>query len=162
VLQITADTNIFISGLNFAGNLRRILKLAEAGVVHLTVSDAILSEIQSDFRRQKFGWPEVEIERALKQISQFSEHVEPSQRIDVITEDPTDYRILECAIAGKSEHLVTGDNHLLKLKQFAGTSIISPADFLRFRPRLGSGFEIDAVHIDPRSMVTTHAAGLVK
>jgi uncharacterized protein len=137
VLRITADTNIFISGLNFAGNPRRILSLAEAGVIHLTVSDAILGEIQSVLRRQKFGWPEVEIERALKQISQFAEHVEPTLRIAVITEDPTDNRILECAVAGKSEYQVTGDNHLLKLKQFAGTKIISPADFLEIQAQAG-------------------------
>ena len=139
MLRITADTNIFISGLNFAGNPRRILNLAEAGVIHLTVSDAILGEIQSVLRRQKFGWPEVEIERALKQISQFAENVEPALRIDVITEDPTDNRILECAVAGKSEYLVTGDNHLLKLKQCGGTKIVNATEFLEILAQQGRG-----------------------
>jgi predicted nucleic acid-binding protein len=40
-------------------------------------------------------------------------------------------------VAGKSEYLVTGDNHLLKLKQFAGTKIISPADFLEIQAQAG-------------------------
>jgi predicted nucleic acid-binding protein len=33
--------------------------------------------------------------------------------MDAIAEDPTDDRILECAVASQSEYLVTGDNHLL-------------------------------------------------
>jgi predicted nucleic acid-binding protein len=44
----------------------------------------------------------------------FTKHVEPTQHIDAITEDSSDNCILECAAVGKSEYLVTGDNHLLK------------------------------------------------
>ena len=137
VRRVTADTNIIISGLNFSGNPRRILNLAEAGVIHLAVSDAILNEVASVLRREKFGWPEAEIELALNQISRFAEHVEPKQRIDVITEDPTDNRILECAAASGSEYLVTGDNHLLKLGKFAGMKIVNPSDFLEIQSHQG-------------------------
>jgi len=94
------------------------------------VSDDILDEVTRVLRREKFGWPEAEIDRALTQILRFAEHVEPKQRIDAITEDPTDNRIIECAAASRSEYLVTGDNHLLKLRQFGGTLIIKAADFL--------------------------------
>src|ERR1700679_1697412 len=124
VLRITADSNIFISGLKFAGTPRRILNLAESGAIHLAVSDDILDEVTRVLRREKFGWPQPEIDRALAQISLFTEHVEPKQRIDAITEDPTDNRIIECAVASRSEYLVTGDDHLLKLRQFGGTKII--------------------------------------
>ncbi len=137
VLRVTADTNVIISGLNFSGNPRRILNLAEAGVIHLAVSDAILDEVASVLRREKFGWPEAEIEGALNQISRFAEHVEPKQRIDVITEDPTDNRILECAAASGSEYLVTGDDHLLKLGKFAGMKIVRPSDFLEIQSHQG-------------------------
>jgi putative PIN family toxin of toxin-antitoxin system len=130
VLRVTADTNILISGLNFAGVPRQILGLAESGLIHLAVSDDILDEVTRVLRREKFGWPEAEIDRALTQILRFAEHVEPKQRIDAITEDPTDNRIIECAAASRSEYLVTGDNHLLKLRQFGGTQIIKAADFL--------------------------------
>jgi hypothetical protein len=56
-------------------------------------------EVTSVLRREKFGWPEVEIDRALTQISRFAEHVESKERIDTVAEDPTDDRILECAVA---------------------------------------------------------------
>jgi len=137
VLRVTADTNIFISGLNFAGLPRQILNLAESGAIHLAVSDDILDEVTRVLRREKFGWPEAEIDRALAQISLFAEHVEPKQRIDAITEDPTDNRIIECAVASRSEYLVTGDDHLLKLRQFGGTKIIKAADFLEIQAQPG-------------------------
>jgi len=57
----------------------------------------------------------------------------------VVTEDPTDNRILECAAAGKSEYLVTGDNHLLKLKQYGGTKIVNATDFLEIQAQAGRG-----------------------
>jgi putative PIN family toxin of toxin-antitoxin system len=139
VLRVTADTNIFISGLNFAGIPRQILNLAESGAIRLAVSDNILDEVGRVLRREKFGWPEVEIDRALTQISRFTEHVESKQRIDSIAEDPTDDRILECAVASRSGFLVTGDNHLLKLGRFGGTKIVKPADFLEIQAQAGRG-----------------------
>ena len=94
MLRVTADTNIFISGLNFAGPPRQILNLAESGSIQLAVSDEILDEIARVPRREKFGWPEVEIDRALTQILRFTKHVESKQRIEAIAEDPADDRIL--------------------------------------------------------------------
>jgi hypothetical protein len=139
VLRVTADTNIFISGLNFAGIPRQILNLAESGAIRLAVSGDILDEVTRVLRREKFGWPQAEIDCALTQISRFAEHVEPKQRIDAIAGDPTDGRILECAVASRSEYLVTGDHHLLKLGQFGGTKIVKPADFLEIQAQAGRG-----------------------
>ena len=45
--------------------------------------------------------------------------MEPKQKFDVMRDDPADNRILECTVADGSDYIVTGDNHLLKLGQFA-------------------------------------------
>lgn len=39
-------------------------------------------------------------------------------------------RILECAEDVKADFIVTGDKHLLSLKKFQNTSIITLSDFL--------------------------------
>jgi putative PIN family toxin of toxin-antitoxin system len=137
VLRVTADSNIYISALNFPGNPARILEMAKEGAIRLAVSDDIFGEVARVLRRPKFGWSHNRVARALSQISGFAEHVEPKQRVDVVREDPTDNRILECAIAAKSEYLVTGDKHLLKIGQYAGTRIISPADFVAMQAEKG-------------------------
>jgi len=51
-------------------------------------------------------------------------------RIDVVKDDPTDNRILECAVASGSDYLVSGDNHLLKVGKDSGVKILKAADFL--------------------------------
>ena len=138
MLRVTADTKSSFRA-ELAGIPRQILNLAESGAIHLTVSDDILDEVARVLRREKFGWPELEIDRALTQISRFTERVESKQRIDAIAEDPTDNRILECAIVSRSEYLVTGDNHLLKLGQFGSTRIVKPADFLEIQTQAARG-----------------------
>lgn len=48
----------------------------------------------------------------------------------VITADPTDNRILECAVAADSDVIVTGDRHLLALGNFQGIDVMTVTDFL--------------------------------
>jgi uncharacterized protein len=104
VLRVTADTNVIISGLNFSGNPRHVLEMAEDGAIHLAVSDAILDEVERVLRRDKFGWPEEQIDKAIRQIARFTEHVEPKQRIDAVKEDPTGLRAFSC------RHCITGSS----------------------------------------------------
>ena len=46
--------------------------------------------------------------------------------------DPKDHQILELAVSGNADCIVTGDDDLLTLNLFRGIAIITPADFLRF------------------------------
>jgi predicted nucleic acid-binding protein len=54
VLEVTADTNIYISGLIFTGPPRQFLMQAEAGRFRLAISDALLEEL-GRILRAKFG-----------------------------------------------------------------------------------------------------------
>jgi predicted nucleic acid-binding protein len=66
---------------------------------------------------------------ALKRITAVADFIEPRQSVDVIKDDPSDNRILECAVAARSDYVVTGDRHLLALGQFGHCKIVKPADF---------------------------------
>jgi putative PIN family toxin of toxin-antitoxin system len=132
VLRVTLDTNVYVSGLNFKGKPYELLELTRAGQLEVSVSEAILSELHRVLH-DKFEWPESDIATVEMQIRGFARVVDPKQKLDVMRDDPADNRILECAVAGGSDYIVTGDNHLLKLGQFAGTSIVSPAAFLEIQ-----------------------------
>ncbi len=131
MLRVTADTNIFISALNFGGKPEQFLRGAEAGAIQLFVSDAILAEVRRVLRSEKFGWPENEIDKALQELRRFSLRVEPSEALNVIAADPSDNRILECAVAAKADYIVSGDKHLLRLKAFRNALVLKVADFLK-------------------------------
>jgi uncharacterized protein len=120
VLRITSDTNVIVSALNFLGNPSRILDLAEAGEIRLAVSDHILNEVNRVLLRPKFGWSRDRVDAAIRQIAGFAAHVEPKQRIDVIADDATDNRILECAATSGSDYLVSGDH---RVSRFALTAV---------------------------------------
>jgi putative PIN family toxin of toxin-antitoxin system len=109
-----------------------LIRLARAGQFEVSVSEAILSELHRVLH-DKFKWPESDIAIVERQIRGFARVVEPKQKFDVMRDDPADNRILECTVAGGSDYIVTGDNHLLKLGQFAGTSIVPPAAFLEIQ-----------------------------
>ena len=81
-------------------------------------------------QRPKFAWTQEQVDGAIRGLSAFAKHVEPKQPIDDVKEDPTDNRIIECAAASGSEYLVSGDKHLLKVGQYKGVKIVSPADFI--------------------------------
>ena len=66
-----------------------------------------------------------------KQIINIITIVMPSIRLDVVKEDPSDNKILECAETGKVDYIVSGDNHLLKLKAYGNIQIIKTFEMLK-------------------------------
>jgi putative PIN family toxin of toxin-antitoxin system len=55
--------------------------------------------------------------------------VEPSHRLSVFRDEP-DNRILECAVKGKAEVIVTGDKAMLAIGGYKGIRVIPLADYL--------------------------------
>ena len=129
MIRVTADSNIYISALHFGGPPDKFLDLARSGIIELTISDDILAEV-ARVLRDKFGWSREAVSMAQARIADFTVRVAPTQKLDAVRKDPAHNRILECAVEGKSEYLVTRDHHLLKLKSFGGAQMIKVVDFL--------------------------------
>ena len=66
----------------------------------------------------------------LDRYATFATVIEPQSELEVIEEDPDDNRFLECAIAGGASYIITGDNHLLELKEYQDIVILPPVGFL--------------------------------
>ena len=130
--RIVADTNVYISALNFAGTADEVLALGRAGAIDVFISQPILDEI-ADVLVRKFRWTATRVREAERAIASFASLVSPGETINVVREDEPDNRILECAVASGAEAIVTGDQHLLKLKRYHGIAIVSPREFLATR-----------------------------
>jgi len=130
MIGVTADTNIYISALNFGGAPDRLLDMARAGEIELHITDDILSEIMRVLH-DKFRWSDEALALAKDRLADFTKTVQPGQAVQIVTRDPTDNKILDCALAAKSDYVVTGDKHLLDLGQVGDVKIVKPADFLR-------------------------------
>jgi putative PIN family toxin of toxin-antitoxin system len=129
MVRVTADSNIYVSAFQFRGTPLQLLTLAAEGKIDLAVSDHIVEEVTRTLR-QKFDWPAERIEEAQQIMGRIARRVSPSQTLEVIKEDPSDNRILECVAEAGSEYVVTGDKHLMRLGQHGAARIIQVADML--------------------------------
>src|SRR3989304_552074 len=124
-LKVVFDTNIYISAILFGGNPRQILELARKKEIKLFVSKSILLEIALKLR-VKFDWEEYEIQEVIKGMSNFAKVVPPKKKIKLIKDDKDDNAILECALEGEVEMIITGDKkHILPLGKFKDIFILS-------------------------------------
>jgi uncharacterized protein len=133
VIGVTADSNIYISGLVFAGQPLQFLDAARAERFQLSLSDALLAEIVRVLRN-KFLWTEARLDALPLRLEKFIRRVHPAITLDIVQSDPDDNRVLECAVTAGSQFIVTGDNHLLDLGQYSGIQIVKVADFMKLIP----------------------------
>ena len=136
-MKIVLDTNVWLSGIFWDGEASKILEKAEKKDIQIIISEDILSEIINVLNREsKFKkyilHLRLSIEDLLRTILSISTLIETKTKLDIIKEDPKDNIILEAAIEGKAEYLISYDNHLLNMIEFRNIKIISPREFLKF------------------------------
>ena len=128
-MRVVLDTNVFIAealGGEFAEDIIDMIVTARGMAV--VTSDEILIEIQQKLQ-EKFKWLQEDIDLYIGRIRRIAEVVETSEKISVVTRDPEDNKILECAISGSADLIVSLDQDLIKLKTFRGVAIIHPKTF---------------------------------
>jgi len=129
-MRVVFDRNIFVSAFVIPGSLaeRAILKIVEGKDV-LLLSEDILDELLSVLSI-KFSRDREEISRVAVFLSEVAERVRTTGEIRVLRDEP-DNRILECAVSGKADIIVTGDKEMLKVGIYSGTRIIGLNAYLR-------------------------------
>ena len=129
VVAVVADTNVLVSAIQFGGKPKQLLDLAADGHIDLAISEAILEETLRVLK-DKFHHTDAELRETDKQLRVIARTVTPTESIAAVDADPSDNRILECAVAAHAEVLVSGDKHLLALASFNGIAIQRVGEFL--------------------------------
>jgi putative PIN family toxin of toxin-antitoxin system len=130
LIKVVLDTNILISAIVFGGKPRELLEAAIKGKIQLLLTEEIIEEMRGVLEGKKFQFPGEITDLIVHEIESFAEIVKPKERLKVIENDPEDNRVLECARESKADYIVSGDFHLLGIKEFAGTKILMPGEFL--------------------------------
>jgi putative PIN family toxin of toxin-antitoxin system len=129
-LRVILDTNILISAFVFPGGApEAVYRAALEGRVTLVTSPALLAEF-GRVLSEKFGWAPDRAEQAVAQIVRIGDVVRPTSTVHVIREDPADDRVLEAALAGKADVIVSGDRHLWRLDNWRGIQTEKATTFL--------------------------------
>ena len=134
--KLVLDTNTYISGFLWEGNEAELIRKMESGKASSFISKEILEEIDEVLRRDKF----VEVLKAAnttadeilsKIVSLSTIVIGPKLEENVVKEDKDDDKFLECALNAKAGIIVSGDDHLLKLKEYKSIKIMTTFDVLK-------------------------------
>jgi putative PIN family toxin of toxin-antitoxin system len=127
--RVVLDTNIYISALMFGGLPGSLLDLAFLQSFVLVISPALLDELDEKLRF-KFGVSAKDTASIRAKLESKAEIVRPDMVLHVTQDDPDNNRVLECAVKGSADYIVTGDRHLLKLGSYEAISIVTVRQFL--------------------------------
>ena len=130
--RVVLDTNVLISALLFGGPPAEIVRLVTEEQIGSVTSDALLAELRRVLL-SKFQYPPVLADFIITEWKAVNEQIEPTMALAVITQDPSDNRVLECAVTGNVSVIISGDRHLLALKVFRSIPILSPQAYLTKR-----------------------------
>jgi len=130
-VRAVIDTNVLISAIFWPGKPKQLLNQVRRGQVIFLTSEVLLAELKEVLTRQDkpFRLSEEDAQRVLSSVRDLAEIVQTHSAV-TICRDADDNRVLECAIDGGANRIVTGDGHLLELGFFNGIEIVTVADFL--------------------------------
>lgn len=131
---VVLDSNVWVSAIIWGGKPARIINLAEQHSIVIAISEEMVDEIRRILSYDKLesiytqaGITQTELLGKILSIARF---VRPKSKVGVVKEDPSDNRVIECALAAKAGHIVSGNEHLLRMRSYAGIEIISVKGFL--------------------------------
>jgi putative PIN family toxin of toxin-antitoxin system len=128
--KIVIDTNIYISALGWEGNPKRIVDKVIEGEFELILSKTQLEEIKRVLDYPKLGFTDERKKRFLQLLYEIATMVEIKEEVKGVSDDPKDDIILESANEMEIDYIITGEDHLLRLKEFKGAKIIKASEFL--------------------------------
>jgi len=131
VSRVVLDTNVYISAYGFGGKPAEVMRAAITGEFELVTSPAILAEVAGKIETV-LGFDRDHTREVIQQIARVAEIVRPMRRLAVVA-DEADNRILEAAVEGQAQLIVSGDRHLLELVEWEGIRIMRVADLVEGR-----------------------------
>jgi len=131
-MRLVLDTNIVASGLFWNGTPAQLIDAARTDEIEIFTSRVLLAELTRILRRAKFakaiaasGLP---LDELVLGYAELAALVAPAPIPATVINDPDDDHVLACAMAAQAELIVSGDRHLLDLKEHQGIRIVTAAE----------------------------------
>jgi uncharacterized protein len=130
-LNVVFDTNILFSATAWRGNPFQCVEQARVGKIQAVTCPELMEELAAKLELKLSFSPEQSVETLADYLG-FLRVVNIPKLLDAVPRDADDNKVLECAIEGKAQYIVTGDKDLLVLKTFATFKLSVPASFCKF------------------------------
>lgn len=128
--KIVLDTNILISAIGWSGRPKEIFRRILNEEFELIISQKQIKELQRVLEYPKFKFTDEQKSRFLRILLKTATVVKTPDKLKVIEEDPADNIILESAIKNNADFIISGDEHILKIKKFGKVRIVTASKFL--------------------------------
>jgi len=132
VISVVLDTNTLVSGLGWSGPPSVIVDSVVAGELLLVSSPPLLNELARVLAYPKLATAFPDPAGVTERIRVLAETVKPLFTLAVVADEP-DNRVLEAAVEGQVDAVVTGDGGLLGLGDYNAIPIMTAARFLEWR-----------------------------
>ncbi len=129
-MKIVIDANIIISSFFWGGNPRLVLERVISGMDELFITKEIIDEIESVIVRPKFHADKEKITYFINSIEEIGNKIVPKKHIKNGSRDKKDNKYLECGITADVDYIISGDIHLLELKEYDNIKIATAKDYL--------------------------------
>ena len=126
-MKIVLDSNVIVSAFGTQGLCSKVFThcLFEHEIV---ISEFIIEEVVKTLE-EKFKIPKQKTKEHRQFLMEETKVVIPMNVPSDVCKDPKDLKVLGTAWADKSDIIITGDKHLLSLKEFKGISVLSVREF---------------------------------
>ena len=129
MISAVLDTNVVVSAhLNSEGPAALILDLALARHFRLFLSEVLLEEYTGVLARARFGLDPHDLRKSIRAIRRAATFVHPRRTL-CVTRDIDDNRVVECALKGRADFIVTGNLRHFPAR-FQDIRVIPPRQFL--------------------------------
>jgi len=129
-MKIVLDANIFISSFYWGGNPKTVLQRVLTGTDELFLTKEILEEVGDVMSRPKFHTGKDEIVYYINALEEIGNKITVWQSIKNGSRDIDDNKYIECGIAGNVDYIISGDIHLLELKNYETIKIVTAREYL--------------------------------
>lgn len=129
--KVVIDTNVVVSAFGWGGKPADIIRLITSGKILNFTSVEMLTELKKVVSYPRLAFSETLQAEIMEIMFNASSIVERHESVNIIDDDTEDNKILECAISAGAEFVVSGDKHLLTLKNFEGIKIVTPEEFIK-------------------------------
>ena len=134
-MRVVLDTNVVASGFLWGGVPRQLLQAARDKQLQLFTSTTLLLELTDILGRAKFARKlavaQLSVDQLAERYALLVSVVHPAAITPVILDDPDDDHVLACAIAAQADLIVSGDRHLLDLKEHQDIRIVTAVEAVR-------------------------------
>lgn len=134
-MKVVLDVGQFVSAVIVPqGHPAQMVAAWREGAFELVTSLPVLEDLRRVLSyprlRKRHQWTDEEIEVFVGSLALAANVMTGELEVDAVPEDPSDNKVLACAMEGGADYIVASDEHLTKLGSFAGIPIVTPRRFL--------------------------------